>query len=496
MASLQGEAKVHTFMIMITLSVMKAIQRFFGNLEEGLTSRNLIFTAVPDTLQETCIESSNSYFCISKRKFYFLKKEELLSLSLILLNGFSIQRVNIFISASHKEYSDFTMGSISAANADFCFDLFRVLKPSHTNANILYSPLNILSALAMVYLGAKGNTASQMEKVLNFDEVTGLKSHLVKKCGDPEDIHFKFKQLLSEINVPNANYTLRIANRLYADKTHSILPQYLQCTKRMYQACLESVNFKTAAEEARIIINSWVENKTNGLIKDLFGPGSIGASTAMILVNAIYFKGNWSNKFEEKHTKEMPFTINQQETKPVQMMHQIGFFKIASIESEKIQILELPYANGEMSMIILLPNDISDLDQLENTIYSDKLTSWMSSTNMEERKVEVHLPQMKFVEQYSLASVLSSLGMTDLFTQLADLSGISKGRNLKVSEVIHKSYVEVNEEGTEAAASTGVTGEVTSLVPLIEFKANHPFLFFICHKKTNLILFYGRFSSP
>uniref|UniRef100_A0A7M4E5L9 Ovalbumin-like n=1 Tax=Crocodylus porosus TaxID=8502 RepID=A0A7M4E5L9_CROPO len=388
---------------------------------------------------------------------------------------------NCTTAAFFLDHTDFTMGSISAANAEFCFDLFRELKPQHINENIFYSPLSIISALAMVYLGTRGNTALQVEK-----------------CGEPKGIHFKFKDLLSEINSHSANYSLRMVNRLYAENTYSILPQYLKRTNKLYQAGLESVDFKNAPEESRRIINSWVENQTNGkgLIKDLFGTGSIDTFTALVLVNVIYFKGKWNKGFEEENTKEMPFRINQQETKPVQMMHQAGFFKIASIGSEKIHILELPYANEELSMIILLPNDISDLDQLENTINFDKLMAWTSSTNMRKRKVEVYLPRMKLEEQYSLAPVLSSLGMTDLFTQSADLSGISTGKNLAVSEVIHKSHVEINEEGTEAAAATGVTIVLMSHVFPIKFKADHPFLFFIHHKKTNLILFYGRFSSP
>uniref|UniRef100_A0A7M4E6F2 Ovalbumin-like n=1 Tax=Crocodylus porosus TaxID=8502 RepID=A0A7M4E6F2_CROPO len=389
------------------------------------------------------------------------------------------------------------MGSISAANAEFCFDLFRELKPQHINENIFYSPLSIISALAMVYLGTRGNTALQVEKgVCHYSNVAEVLWFLLTNCGEPKGIHFKFKDLLSEINSHSANYSLRMVNRLYAENTYSILPQYLKRTNKLYQAGLESVDFKNAPEESRRIINSWVENQTNGKGTDLFGTGSIDTFTALVLVNVIYFKGKWNKGFEEENTKEMPFRINQQETKPVQMMHQAGFFKIASIGSEKIHILELPYANEELSMIILLPNDISDLDQLENTINFDKLMAWTSSTNMRKRKVEVYLPRMKLEEQYSLAPVLSSLGMTDLFTQSADLSGISTGKNLAVSEVIHKSHVEINEEGTEAAAATGVTIVLMSHVFPIKFKADHPFLFFIHHKKTNLILFYGRFSSP
>uniref|UniRef100_A0A8B9MCH0 Serpin domain-containing protein n=1 Tax=Accipiter nisus TaxID=211598 RepID=A0A8B9MCH0_9AVES len=172
------------------------------------------------------------------------------------------------------------MGSISAANAEFSFDVFKDLKVHHANENIFYSPLSIIAALAMVYLGARGNTEYQMEKSMN--------------------IHILFKELLSDITAPKANYSLHIANRLYAEKTRPILP--VSCT---LETGLEMVNFKTASDQARQLINSWVENQTNGKIQDFLEPGSVDLDTVLVLVNAIYFKGIWKTAFKEDDTQEV-----------------------------------------------------------------------------------------------------------------------------------------------------------------------------------------------
>ncbi|XP_010160355.1 ovalbumin-related protein Y-like, partial [Antrostomus carolinensis] len=160
------------------------------------------------------------------------------------------------------------MGSISAANAEFCFDVYKELKVHHANDNIFYSPLSIISALAMVYLGARGNTQFQMQKVLHFDNITGVGDTIDSECGTSEYIHKSFKDLLSDITVPNATYSLKMANRVYIEETYPVLPQYLKCARKFYKAGLEEVNFKTATEEARQLINSWVEKETNGQIQD------------------------------------------------------------------------------------------------------------------------------------------------------------------------------------------------------------------------------------
>ncbi|XP_058686202.1 ovalbumin-like isoform X1 [Poecile atricapillus] len=392
------------------------------------------------------------------------------------------------------------MGSISAANAEFCFDVFKELKFHHPNDNIFYCPLSMIAALAMVYLGARNNTEDQMEKVLHFDKIAGLGSIQTKvqksKCGKSVNIHLLFKEILSDITAPEANYSLHIANRLYAEKTSQILPVYLKCVKKLYRSGLETVNFKTASSQARQRINSWVKNQTNGQIQDFLEPSSVNPQTVLVLVNAIYFKGIWKTAFKEEHTWEVPFNVTEQESRTVQMMYQNSTFKVARVAEDKIKILELPYTSGELSLLVLLPDDISGLAQLENKISYEKLMEWTSSNVMEKKRVRVYLPRMKIEEKYNLTSVLTSLGMTDLFSPSANLSGISSAESLRISEAIHQAYVEVTEEGTEEAGSADDIEDIQQSSEVEEFRADHPFLFLIKHNPSNLILFFGRYCYP
>ncbi|KAM9228564.1 ovalbumin-related protein X-like [Leptosomus discolor] len=388
------------------------------------------------------------------------------------------------------------MGSISAANAEFSFDVFKELKVHHANDNILYSPLNIIAALAMVYLGTRGNTEYQMEKVLHFDKIAGLGGTIQTKCGKSVNIHILFKELLSDITAPKANYSLHIANRLYAEKTCPILPIYLKCVKKLYRAGLEMVNFKTASDQARQLINTWVEDQTNGKIQDFLEPGSVDLDTELVLVNAVYFKGIWKKAFKEDDTREFPFSVTKQESRPVQMMCQNNTFKLAAVAADKVKILELPYTSGELSMLVLLPDDVSGLEQLENKISFEKLTEWTSPSVMKKKRVNLYLPHMKVEEKYNLTSVLMALGMTDLFSPLANLSGISSAESLKLSEAIHEVSMEVNEEGTEISGSADLIEDIDNSSEFEEFRVDHPFLYLIKHNPTNSILFFGRYRSP
>ncbi|XP_065484453.1 ovalbumin-related protein Y-like isoform X1 [Caloenas nicobarica] len=388
------------------------------------------------------------------------------------------------------------MGSISVANAEFCFDVYKEVKVQHPNDNVFYSSLSIISALAMVYLGARGNTQSQMEKVLHFDNVTGVGDAIDSQCGSSEHIHNSLKDLLSDIVRRNASYSLEIAEKLFIEKTYPIVPEYLKCAKKFYKAELEEVNFKTAAEEAKQLINSWVEKESEGRIQNFLEPGSVDLDTVLVLVNTVYFKGIWKTAFKEEDTQEFPFSVTKQETKPVQMMCQNSTFKLAEVTEEKIKILELPYASGELSMLVLLPDDIADLEKLEDKISFEKLKEWTSPNVMERKRVKVYLPRMKLEEKIKLPPILKVLGMTDLFSPSADLSGISSEKGLKLSEAIHKAYMEVNEEGTEATGSEEVTADIKHSSEFEEFKADHPFLFLIKHNPTDIILFFGKYCSP
>ncbi|XP_010145389.1 PREDICTED: ovalbumin-like [Eurypyga helias] len=386
------------------------------------------------------------------------------------------------------------MGSIGAVSTEFCFDVFKELKVQHVNENIFYSPLSIISALSMVYLGARENTRAQIDKVVHFDKITGSGETIEAQCGTSVSVHTSLKDMFTQITKPSENYSVGFASRLYADETYPIIPEYLQCVKELYKGGLEMISFQTAADQARELINSWVESQTNGMIKNILQPGSVDPQTEMILVNAIYFKGVWEKAFKDEDTQAVPFRMTEQESKPVQMMYQFGSFKVAAMAAEKMKILELPYASGALSMLVLLPDDVSGLEQLESAITFEKLMEWTSSNMMEEKKIKVYLPRMKMEEKYNFTSVLMALGMTDLFSSSANLSGISSADSLKMSEVVHEAFVEIYEAGSEVVGSTGSGMEAASVSE--EFRADHPFLFLIKHNPTNSILFFGRCFSP
>ncbi|NXN88079.1 OVALX protein, partial [Bombycilla garrulus] len=231
-------------------------------------------------------------------------------------------------------------------------------------------------------------------------------------------------------------------------------------------------------------------------IQDFLVSDSVDLNTALVFVNVIYFKGIWKTPFKEEHTREEPFNVTEKESRPVQMMCQNNTFRVARVAEDKIRILELPYASGELSLWVLLPDDISGLEQLENKISYEKLTEWTSPKVMEKKRVKVYLPRMKIEEKYNLTSVLTSLGMTDLFSPSANLSGISSAQSLRVSEAIHQAYFEVTEEGTEAGGSEVVTGDIQHSSEFEEFRADHPFLFLIKHNPSDMILVFGRCRSP
>ncbi|XP_047444177.1 leukocyte elastase inhibitor [Mugil cephalus] len=389
--------------------------------------------------------------------------------------------------SSSSSSSSSVMAAISSSNTVFSLDLLRTLSQANPSGNIFVSPFSISSALAMVYLGAKGDTAAQMAQALSFSSGEG--------------VHADFQTLNADINSPSASYILKVANRLYGEQTTHFLPEFLDATQKYYDADLKPVDFIGASETCREEINAWVENQTQNKIKDLLKPGAVNPMTRLALVNAIYFKGNWKNRFSAADTKEMPFNVNGDETKPVQMMYQMKKLPYNYVPEHGLQILELPYVDEELSMFILLPEDsdkgTAPLLKLEKELTQSKLDEWTARENMDTQSdVIVHLPKFKLEEDYELNEPLAKLGMADVFCGgKADLTGMNSEGGLFLSTVAHKAFVEVNEEGTEAAAATA--GMVSFCMLREEhFTADHPFLFFIRHNKTKSILFLGRFTSP
>ncbi|KAM7390750.1 hypothetical protein PAMA_008781 [Pampus argenteus] len=414
---------------------------------------------------------------------------------------------------------------LSKANTDFSLALLKKLSDDDNTANIFFSPFSISSALAMVLLGARGNTATQMSEVLCFTEVetpqqagaqqmqmqmqmqqqvqSTLPLNLLKVCLKTQtfqdDVHTSFSQLLSELNKPDAPYALSVANRLYGEQSYQFVEEFLAETRKHYNAELESVDFKSSAEAARVNINSWVEKNTQGKIKDLLVQDVVDDTTRLVLVNAIYFKGTWNMQFMEDFTVDAQFRINKNDTKPVKMMCQQSKFPLAFIAEANCQILEMPYKGKDLSMLIFLPNDIEDdatgLEKLEKQLNYEKFTEWTHPDMMSETEVEVQVPRFKMEETYDLKDVLTSMGMVDAFDETtSDFSGMSPANDLVLSKVVHKAFVEVNEEGTEAAAATGASMSNFMMPPA--FTADHPFLFFIRHNSSMSVLFAGRYCSP
>ncbi|XP_072801860.1 serpin B9 isoform X3 [Vicugna pacos] len=375
------------------------------------------------------------------------------------------------------------MDALSEAIGTFALRLLKILCQDDPSHNVFYSPVSISSALAMVFLGAEGDTAAQVAQLLSLN---------------PEkDIHQGFQSLLAALNKPGTQYLLRTANRLFGEETCEFLSTFQKSCLRFYRAELEKLSFANAAEPSRKQINAWVSKKTEGKIPELLPFNSIDEQTRLVLVNAIYFKGRWNEQFNKSYTREMPFRVNQEEQRPVQMMFQEGTFRLAHIEEVQAQVLELPYAGEELSMVVLLPDHHVALSSVEENLTFEKLLAWTTPGCMKSTEVEVFLPRFKLEENYDMGSVLRRLGVVDAFQQgKADLSALSTARDLCLSVFAHRSVVEVNEEGTEAAAASALIVVECCMELGPRFCADHPFLFFIRHNETNSILFCGRFSSP
>ncbi|XP_004452979.1 serpin B4 [Dasypus novemcinctus] len=392
------------------------------------------------------------------------------------------------------------MNSLSDASTHFGLDLFQELR-TLKKGNISFSPVNIFSGLSMLLLGAKGNTALEIEKVLHLKRVTEnanvrtTKEQVSHTVDSPGNVHQQFRKLLTELKKSTGAYELNIANSLYIEKTYKFLQDYLDNIKEFYLANAESVDFLHASEESREKINSWVESQTHGKIKHLFPRDSLSNSTRMVLANALYFKGKWDKEFKKEHTEEAEFWINKDTSKPVQMMKQRGTFNFAFLEDVQAKVVEIPYKGKDLSMFVLLPNEVDGLQKLEDKLTAEKLKEWVSSPVMRERHVHLQLPRFRLEESYDLPPPLQHLGMVHAF-QDADFSGMTGGRDLRISKILHKSSVEVTEEGTEAEAATGVEAVALSSPVYEELRVDHSFLFFIRKRLTDSILFLGRVCSP
>jgi len=371
--------------------------------------------------------------------------------------------------------------SVVKGNTQFALDLYGKLQGRE--GNLFFSPFSISTALAMTYGGARGETAAEMAQTLHFGP-------------DAERLHPAFAALLADLDRGNAKkrgYQLSLANALWVQKNFGLLPDYINLTRDSYHAGLNEVDFERAAEQARKTINAWVEDKTQHKIKDLLQPGIVNPATRLVLTNAIYFRGLWSSQFKKQATRTEAFKTARGASK-VPLMHQKGRFRYS--QGDGLQILELPYQGKDLAMVILLPDKIDGLANVEKEITEANLQKWLGQMRSEE--VHVALPRFKLTAEFNLNETLQALGMCRAFIPGgADFTGMSgSGQNLFIQAVVHKAFVDVNEEGTEAAAATGVGIALTSLPESKIFRADHPFLFLIRDNRTGSVLFMGRLANP
>lgn len=398
--------------------------------------------------------------------------------------------VTIFIfifASSTKTDAAASLQTLGMANNQFALDLYEEIgKLVEDGGNIFFSPISISTALAMTYAGAKGNTATEMEEVFHFDRFSST-----------TELHDSFKQLIAAFNEPEKNYTLSLANRLFGRTGYSFLQTFLDVMYDSYNASLKELDFVGNAEGSREYINKWVEDKTEDKIKKLLLPGTIDSSTVLVLVNAIYFKGDWDTPFDPNKTTKGNFYVSEEKVVQTDMMFmEHPTFMYGESEKLDAKILELPYGEGDVSMYFILPNKVEGLSSLESKLDLDSLTSALGALRSSEIDV-VQIPKFKLVQATDLKKLLIEMGLVDLFNAAAaDLSGITGARDLVVSEVVHKAFVDVNEKGTEAAAATAVIFRETAVLDPITFVANRPFLFLICERSSGSILFLGRHAQP
>ncbi len=362
-------------------------------------------------------------------------------------------------------------------NAAFALDLYRILAAE--SGNLCFSPYSISTALAMTYAGARGETELQMAQALHF-MLEGAR------------LHPAFAELEAALRASQdqGHVLMQVANKLWPQVGYPFLEEFLALTKAYYGVSITPVDYGDP-EAARLAINAWVGEKTHEKIKDLIGPGLLSPMTTLVLVNAIYFKGNWARQFDPQRTEPAPFWRTTADKVEVSMMHQTAHFGYAEIAG--CQILELPYVGEDLAMTFLLPADPGGFAALETALTVEDLERWTG--NLWEDEVEVYLPRFKVTGAFELGKALKSLGMVDAFGP-ADFSGMDGTLSLFISAVVHQAFVEVNEEGAEAAAATAVIMGRGMPMPRPVFRADHPFLFLLRDRRTGGILFMGRVADP
>ena len=378
----------------------------------------------------------------------------------------------------------FIMDTVAGHQSTAAGHLYRVIAEDEDN-NVFLSPFSISTAMAMVTAGADGDTAIQIQNALALP-------------GDMTTLHDQYHEVLKKLQNP-PNVTLSTANKLYVQDSYQVLDSYTGLLKEQYCSELKMVNFGDGAGTSELI-NGDVMTETKGKIKDLIKPSDLDEYVRLVLVNAIYFKGSWKQKFDTRRTQEHDFFVTPGNAVKTHMMNISGNkFNCGNIPQLGCKALEMPYEGDRFSMIMLLPDKQDGLKEMESQLPSSPVRDVRGS--LSNQKAVVKVPKFKLETSYDLIKPLNKMGIKDLFDKSADLSKISGNKELYVSKVVHKAFIEVNEEGAEAAAATAVAVRMKRSMPRLEsepfqFVADHPFFFVIFDRETGLTLFSGRYVKP
>ena len=370
-------------------------------------------------------------------------------------------------------------------NNEFALDLYEEVCGTQASDNIFFSPYSISSALGMTYVGARGQTATEMAGVLHFTlpvEATSRAFHSLTGVLSSGDL---------STSESGDSFTLSISNGLWVQDGFNLLDEYVTEVTRYYSAAVRNLDFIDDSEGARETINEWVAQSTLNRILDLIPPGSLDEDTRVVLTNAVYFKASWRKPFNERSTEDAPFTLVGGSTIDVPMMNQTDFFNY--VATEGCEAVELDYAAGNASMLILLPDgDMAEFQQGFNADMLETIRRRLSSCN-----VSLSMPKFEFSRSMQLSDLLQDLGMESAFGSAADFSGFTGSPDLFISKVLHKAFVKVDEAGTEAAAATAVVMGLTAIPEQpVQMNIDSPFMFFILDRESGSIVFMGRVMDP
>lgn len=407
-------------------------------------------------------------------------KTVIFSLIIIISYHLNLIAQNNLVDIVAPNPNDIKKYSVADGINTFTFEIFAA--SGDESGNKFLSPFSISAALAMTYAGAKNETEKQMRDVLHFNQ-------------NQKYFHNEFKILIdSLLKINKKGLELKIANSLWIQKDYVFLKEYLDLINANYKSGIKKTDFVKQSEKSRQDINKWVLLQTNNKIKELIKPNILTNLTRLIIVNAIYFKGIWEKTFNKDFTKEKEFFAEGINGVNVPFMNISENFRY--VENEYFQLIDIPYKNKSVSMFIMLPTKNEGLPNLE------KFLNWKEfdaiNSTMIYQKINLSLPKFNMTSEFELKDVLSKMGMPLAFNKNADFSGITGKTDLMIDKVIHKTFININETGTEAAASTAVVLIEKSAPPdkPIEFNANHPFVFVIKDNITNCILFIGRVNNP